>query len=99
MVLLTMFTSKILQISSRFNRPQLTSRFWSKSDVSVPSNDTGVEQQGTPAGGAVQRIPVASSVRVSFGALPYSRNIDVLPRWKTCGGALLEGNSDLNKSL
>ena len=59
----------------------------SKSDVSVPSNDTGVEQQGTPAGGAVQRrIPVASShVRVSFGALPYSRNIDVLPRWKTCG--------------
>ena len=82
MVLLTMFTSKYPSFN---HRPQLTSRFWSKSDVSVPSNDTGVEQQGTPAGGAVQRIPVASSVRVSFGALPYSRNVDVLPRWKTCG--------------
>ena len=40
MLLLTMFTSKYPSFN---HRPQLTSRYWSKSDVSVPSNDTGVE--------------------------------------------------------
>ena len=46
MVLLTMFTSKILQISkfqpqTSTHQPLLVKM--SKSDVSVPSNDTGVE--------------------------------------------------------